>query len=105
MLDLDGVTCDLPAGSERLSAKPLKIQGFGHVIRLQKSWAGIRKSTLFQTKKGNTLCRPDISPLVFGLVKNLFQNGKSLRPSEIEKIAKFELSKKEPLTTLLIRSE
>lgn len=107
VLDLDGVTYDLPARDLRkIIGKTSENSGLWSCDTITEILGWYTEINPLSDKEREILYADLTFPhWFFGLVKNLFQNGKSLRPSEIEKIAKFELSKKEPLTTLLIRSE
>jgi len=106
VLDLDGVTFDLPARDLR------KIIGKNAENRGQWQTGAIRDIID---------CYCEVNPLgfddkqvlyidllfphwFFGLVKNLFQNGKPLKASEIERMAKFEVSKI-PFISSLIKSQ
>ncbi len=107
ILDLDGVTYDLPARDLR------KIIGKNAINAGQWSVDGIT-TILDWYSQINPLDKEELKVLYadltfphwfFGLIKNLFQNGKALKPAEIERIAALERSKEETLKTLLKRSE
>ncbi len=107
VLDLDGVTYDLAARDLR------KIIGKNAVNAGQWSVDSIMTILDWYTQI-NPLGKEELKVLYadltfphwfFGLVKNLFQNGKALKPAEIERIAALERSKEETLKTLLKRSE
>lgn len=95
ILDLDGVTYDLPARDLRkIIGKNAENKGQWQA----KSIDGIIR----RYSEINPLDEKEIEILYidllfphwfFGLVKNKFQKGKSIKPSEIEKIAKLEESK------------
>lgn len=107
VLDLDGVTFDLPARDLR------KI--IGKRAENTGQWqADSIKEILDWYIKINPLNNEEIETLYvdltfphwyFGLVKNLFQNGKPLKASEIEKISKLEEAKVPIINTLMKRSE
>ena len=107
LLDLDGVTFDLPARDLR------KLTGKNAENRNLWEASAIRE-ILGWYEEGNPLGNDDKSILYidllfphwfFGLVKNLFQNGKPLKAAEIVRIAKLEESKVQILKVLLKRSE
>lgn len=107
ILDLDGVTFDLPARDLR------KLTGKNAENRNQWEASAIM-NILKWYEEGNPLSNEDKNVLYidllfphwfFGLVKNLFQNGKSLKAVEIERIAKLEESKVQIIKVLLKRSE
>lgn len=107
VLDLDGVTFDLPARDLR------KIIGKNAENRGQ--WqTGAIKEIIDWYIEINPQNNDEIEVLYvdltfphwfYGLVKNLFQNGKPLKASEIERIAKLEETKIPLIKTLLKRSE
>lgn len=107
VLDLDGVTYDLSARDLR------KIIGKNAENAGQWSTEAIRTILGWYTEI-NSIGRDELEVLYadlsfphwfFGLVKNLFQKGKALKPAEIERIAALERSKDVTLKTLLKRSE
>ena len=107
VLDLDGVTYDLSARDLR------KIIGKNAENAGQWSIETIRTILGWYTEV-NPIGGDELEVLYadlsyphwfFGLVKNLFQKGKALKPAEIERIAALERSKDETLKTLLKRSE
>ncbi|MGI6667897.1 MAG: CotS family spore coat protein [Acetivibrionales bacterium] len=107
VLDLDGVTFDLPARDLR------KIIGKNAENTGKWSPETILRILGWYTEK-NPLNKDEIEVLFidmifphwfFGLVKNLFQKGKPLKPSEIERIGRLEISKEKVLEKLLERSE
>lgn len=107
ILDLDGVTYDLSARDLR------KIIGKNAENAGQWSIEAIRTILGWYTEI-NPIGRDELEVLYadlsfphwfFGLVKNQFQKGKALKPSEIEQVAALERSKDETLKTLLKRSE
>jgi len=103
VLDLDGVTYDLPARDLR------KIIGKQAENRGQWQLNSISEITGWYSEV-NPL-NPDEKELLyidllyphwyFGLVKNLFQNGKPLKASEIERAARLEESKLSVIKALL----
>lgn len=102
ILDLDGVTFDLPARDLR------KLIGKNAENRNVWEASAIREM-LGWYEEGNPLKNADRNVLFidllfphwfFGLVKNLFQNGKPLKAAEIGKIAKLEDSKVQILKVL-----
>ena len=107
VLDLDGVTYDLSARDLRkIISKNAENAG-------QWSIETIRTILGWYTEI-NPIGRDELEVLYadlsfphwfFGLVKNMFQKGKALKPAEIERIAALEQSKDETLKTLLKRSE
>ena len=107
VLDLDGVTYDLPARDLR------KIIGKNAENRGQWSAKTISDILDWYTQI-NPLNKEELQVLLadltfphwfYGLVKNQFQNGKSLKASEIEKIARLESSKEEIIKLCIIRSD
>lgn len=95
ILDLDGVTYDLPARDLR------KIIGKNAENTGRWSDEAIGEILGWYTEI-NPLCEGEFEVLYadltfphwfFGLVKNLFQNGKLVKAAEIERIAKLEISK------------
>lgn len=105
VLDLDGVTYDLAARDLR------KLIGKNAENTNQWTAADIVGILGWYTMI-NPLDIEDVKALYadlmfphwfFGLVKNLFQNGKVLKVAEIERIAKLELSKAELLKSMLER--
>jgi spore coat protein I len=105
VLDLDGVTYDLPArdlrkliGKETFNKGRWQLESIDRVCSIYKSV--------------NPLTPEEIRVLYidlmyphwfYGLVKNLFQNNKSLKSFEIEKIARLEESKIPLLKSLIER--
>lgn len=103
VLDLDGVTFDLPARDLR------KI--IGKIADNKGNWSAetIREILSWYTDK-NPLTDDEKEILYidlifphrfYGLVKNLYQNGKALKASEIERTAKLEEAGEALLKTLL----
>ena len=107
VLDLDGVTFDLPARDLR------KI--IGKNAENKNQWqAEAIEEIIGWYEEVNPLSRDEKEALFadllfphwyYGLVKNPFQNGKPVRPAEIERIAKLEESKIQILKALMKRSE
>ncbi len=102
ILDLDGVTFDLPSRDLR------KIIG-KHAENKGQWQAGAIMEILGWYMEVNTQAADEIEALYadmtfphwfYGLVKNLFQNGKPVKASEIEKMAKLEEAKIKVLDTL-----
>ncbi len=107
VLDLDGVTYDLPARDLRkIIGKAFENTGLWSCDTITEilSWY-TEINPLSESEKEILYADLTFPHWFFGLVKNLFQNGKQLRASKIERIARFELSKEVILTTLLKRSE
>jgi spore coat protein I len=106
ILDLDGVTYDLPARDLR------KI--IGKNAEKSSRWsAGAISEILGWYTEINPMGADEMEVLhadllfphwFYGLVKNLFQNNKSLKASEIEKTALLESSKEESLRLCFRRS-
>jgi len=107
VLDLDGVTYDLPVRDLR------KI--IGKNSENNRQWSA---KTIAEITEWYTVINPMNSDEIrilqadltfphwfYGLVKNLFQNGKSLKPAEIEKTAVLESSKEEVLELCFRRSD
>lgn len=107
VIDLDGVTYDLPARDLRkIIGKACENAGLWSCDTIEQILSWYTQINPLSEKEKDILYTDLTYPhWFFGLVKNLFQKGKSLRPSEIEKIARFELSKEEALAVLLKRSE
>ena len=105
VLDLDGVTFDLPARDLR------KI--IGKIAEKRGQWqAAAIKDIVDCYCEVNPLGNDEVQVLYidmlfphwfYGLVKNLFKNGKPLKAAEIERTAKLEESKA-PLIRTLLRS-
>ncbi len=107
VLDLDGVTYDLPVRDLRkIIGKASENAGLWSCDTITEilGWYG-EINPLSEREKEVLYADLTFPHWFFGLVKNLFQNGKQMRASKIERIARFELSKEEPLATLLERSE
>lgn len=107
VLDLDGVTYDLPARDLR------KIIGKRAENKNQWDSAGINNVLQAYTEI-NPLSSEEKEILYidlafphwfFGLIKNMFQSNKALKPGEIERIANLEQSKLSLLNTLIKRGE
>jgi len=107
VLDLDGVTYDLPVRDLR------KIIGKHAENNRQWSPKAVQEITGWYTQV-NPMNKDELRILqadltfphwFYGLVKNLFQNGKSLKPAEIEKTAVLESSKEEVLELCFRRSD
>ena len=107
ILDLDGVTWDLPARDLR------KIIG-KHAERHNRWSAEAISEILGWYTEINPMGAEEMEVLYadllfphwfYGLVKNLFQNGKTLKASEIEKTALLESSKEEALRLCFKRSD
>ena len=107
VLDLDGVTFDLPARDLRkIIGKRAENKGMwesGNIRSILQIYSYINPLT---AEEKDVLYIDMVFPhWFFGLVKNMFQSGKSLKPSEIERIAKLEHSKLSVLNVLLKRGE
>ncbi|MCX7842809.1 MAG: CotS family spore coat protein [Clostridia bacterium] len=107
IIDLDGLTFDLPSRDLR------KI--IGKRAENKGAWEqGDIKSVLQAYESVNPLSNKEKEVLYidmvfphwyFGLVKNMFQSGKVLKTSEIERMAKLEYSKLSVLNTLISRGD
>ncbi len=103
VLDLDGVTFELPARDLRKII--LK------TMESQDDWnEGTMKNIISWYEKGNALTGNDKKMIFidtlfphafFGSVKNQFQKSKSVNPSSIEKIGRLEMSKLSILSRLI----
>ncbi|MCX7708236.1 MAG: CotS family spore coat protein [Clostridia bacterium] len=107
VLDLDGVTYDLPARDLR------KIIGKRAEGRNLWDKADINEVVKAYTEV-HSLSREEMDIIFidmvfphwyFGLIKNMFQSGKALKPYEIERITNLEQSKLALLNALLKRGE
>lgn len=107
ILDLDGVTFDLPARDLR------KIIGKNAENSGQWSIKAV-EDILGWYMEVNPMCTDQLQALYadltfphwfYGLVKNRFQNGKSLKASEIERIVGLESSKEKVLELCFRRSD
>lgn len=107
VLDLDGVTFDLPSRDLR------KI--IGKLAEINNRWdKNTIKTVIDHYSSVNPMSQKEKEILYvdllyphwfFGLVKNQFDNNKQLKPYEIEKIARLEQSKVSLLTDMLKRGE
>lgn len=107
VLDLDGVTFDLPArdlrkliGKNAEAANRWDESAMGGILEWYEAVFPL-DSEVRQALYADLL----FPHWFFGLVKNLFQAGKQLKPSGVERIARLEESKVELLRRLLNRSE
>lgn len=107
VLDLDGVTFDLPARDLR------KI--IGKKAENRNLWDEASINSVIQSYTAVNPQTPEEKEVVFidmvfphwyfGLIKNMFQSNKSVKPSEIERIVKLEQSKLTLLNTMIKRGE
>lgn len=103
VLDLDGVTYDLPARDLRkIIGKLADNAGYWSVetIRNILGWY-TEKNPLSEDEKEILYIDLMFPHRFYGLVKNLYQNGKALKAPEIERIAKLEEGGEALLKTLL----
>lgn len=103
VLDLDGVTFDLPARDLRkLIAKQAENRGKWDANIINNILKWYTQVHQISEKQKEVLYIDLLFPHgFFGLVKNLFKNNKNLKSSEIEIIAKLEQSKVSMLKKLL----
>lgn len=107
VLDLDGVTFDLPVRDLRKIIGKLaenKNQWDKNTIRTILEWYGT-VNPMNQKEKEILYIDLLFPHWFFGLVKNQFDNNKQLKSSEIEKIARLEQAKVSLLMDLLKRGE
>lgn len=106
ILDLDGVTFDLPARDLRkIIGKNAENRGLWNSQAINDILGWYEEINPMNKKEKEVLFIDMLFPHWFyGLVKNIFKGGKALKPSEIEKIAKLEESKV-PLLKNLIDKE
>lgn len=106
ILDLDGVTFDLPARDLRKiigKAAENRNQWQPEMINEITGW--YEESCPLSKKERKLLYIDLLFPhWYYGLVKNLFQAGKPVKASEIERIARLELSKV-PILKALLKKE
>lgn len=95
ILDLDGVTFDLPARDLRkLTGKNAENRNIWEASAIREILGWYEEGNPLGNEDKNILYIDLLFPhWFFGLVKNLFQNGKPLKAAEIERIAKLEESK------------
>lgn len=107
VLDLDGVTFDLPARDLRkIIGKNAENSGQWSIKAVEDILGWYMEVNPLQTDELQALYADLTFPHWFyGLVKNQFQNGKSLKASEIERIARLESSKEEILKLCFRRSD
>lgn len=107
VLDLDGVTFDLPARDLRKiigkRAENKNLWEAGNIKSVLQIYTGV--NPLSDEEKEVLYIDLAFPHWFFGLIKNMFQNNKLLKPSEIERIAKLEQSKLAVLNTLLKRGD
>lgn len=103
ILDLDGVTFDLPSRDLRkIIGKQAEIRGQWEpepITDILEWYTGV--NPLSEDEKEVLYIDLLFPHWFFGLVKNLFKNNKALKPSEIEEIAKLEQSKVPMLTSFI----
>lgn len=107
VLDLDGVTFDLPARDLRkIIGKNAENKGKWSADTISEILGWYMEINPINKDEIKMLYIDMIFPhWFFGLVKNLFQNAKPVKASEIERIARLEISKEKVLEELLGRSE
>jgi len=107
VLDLDGVTYDLPARDLRkIIGKNAERRGRWSAEAISEILGWYTEINPLLTEEMEVLYADLLFPHWFyGLVKNLFQNGKTLKASEIEKTALLESSKEEALRLCFKRSD
>jgi spore coat protein I len=107
VLDLDGVTYDLPARDLRkIIGKISENRGqwqAGTIQEILGWYAGVNPQN--EDERDALFIDLLFPHWFYGLVKNQFQGGKSLKAAEIERIAKLEESKITILKTFFNRSE
>lgn len=103
VLDLDGVTFDLPARDLRkIIGKEAENKGRWQLENLENIYSIYTSVNPLPLEEKRILAIDLLYPHWFyGLVKNLFQNGKPVKPSDIERIARLEESKVSMLTSLI----
>ncbi|NJD02429.1 MAG: CotS family spore coat protein [Ruminiclostridium sp.] len=103
ILDLDGVTFDLPARDLRkIIGKTAENRNQWQMEMINEITGWYEESYPMNKKERKLLYIDLLFPhWYYGLVKNLFQAGKPVKASEIERIAKLELSKVPILKTLI----
>lgn len=103
VLDLDGVTFDLPARDLRkLIGKDAEIKGrwqLDYIENVYKIYTSV--NSLTPDEKGILFIDLLYPHWFYGLVKNLFQNNKPIKASEIERMANLENSKLSILKNLI----
>lgn len=105
VLDLDGVTYDLPVRDLRkIIGKYSENKGIWQESAIEGILKWYTNVNSMSNSEKKVLYVDLLFPhWFFGLVKNLFQNNKSLKSSEIERIAQLEQSKTSLLKKLLER--
>lgn len=103
VLDLDGVTFDLPTRDLRkLIGKEAENKGRWQLQNIENVYKLYTSVNPLSSEEKRILCIDLLYPHWFyGLVKNLFQNNKPIKSSEIERIAKLEESKVSLLKSLI----
>lgn len=103
VLDLDGVTFDLPARDLRkLIGKEAENKGRWGLQNIENVYRVYTSANPLSNEEKKILCIDLLYPHWFyGLVKNLFQNNKPIKSSEIERMAKLEESKVSLLNSLI----
>jgi spore coat protein I len=106
VLDLDGVTFDLPARDLRkIIGKNAENTGKWSTETILEILGWYTEINPLNSDEIEMLYIDMVFPhWFFGLVKNLFQNAKPVKSSEIERIARLEISKEKVLEELLERS-
>jgi spore coat protein I len=103
VLDLDGVTFDLPTRDLRkLIGKEAENKGRWQLQNIENVYKVYTSVNPLSSEEKRILCIDLLYPHWFyGLVKNLFQNNKPIKSSEIERMAKLEESKVSLLKSLI----
>ncbi len=103
VIDLDGVTFDLPVRDLRkIIGKQAEVKGQWDLEKINSIIASYTAINPMSGSEKELLYIDLLFPhWFFGLVKNLFQNKKPLKPSEIERISMLEQSKLKILKPLL----
>lgn len=103
VLDLDGVTFDLPARDLRkLIGKEAENKGRWQLENIENVYRMYTSANPLSSEEKRILCIDLLYPHWFyGLVKNLFQNNKPIKSSEIERMAKLEESKVSLLKSMI----
>lgn len=103
VLDLDGVTFDLPARDLRkIIGKEAENKGRWQLQSIENVCSIYSSVNPLSSEEKSILCIDLLYPHWFyGLVKNLFQNNKPVKSSEIERISRLEESKVSLLKSLI----
>lgn len=103
VLDLDGVTFDLPARDLRkIIGKEAENRGRWQLQNIENVYSIYSSVNPLSSEEKKILFIDLLYPHWFyGLIKNLFQNNKPVKSAEIERIAKLEESKVSLLSSLI----